>query len=602
MSVGADSSASGWQVYRRLLGYSRRYRFVLAGAVVGMLIEAAAGAGFTALMKPIVDETFIARNGGLSLLLPLAIIGIFLLRGMATLATDYGMAYVGSGVVRDLRQALMSKYLRMPNAAFDRVPVAEMVSRLTYDTEQVAQASTNAIKVMITSSMSVVGLVGVMLWNSPKVTLAVIVLAPTIGVIMTRVSTRYRRLNRGIQDGVAEMAQSAEQTLAGHQEVRIYGARDAELARYDRLADRNARLNVKVETTRGVASSLVQMIGALALALILYLAGREAMADRLTAGQFVSLMIAMMALIPAVRGMSNIQGPIQRGIAAAQKIFSLLDAAQESDTGTRSLLRARGEIEFRHVGVRYHGQAGDALVDVSFIARPGTVTAIVGRSGSGKSTLVRLIPRFYQPDSGQILLDGHALNDYALTDLRRQIALVGQRVMLFDDSVAANIAFGEQAGASAAAIRDAAAAANALEFVDRLPQGLDSRIGGNGDLLSGGQRQRLAIARAVLKDAPILILDEATAALDSESERLVQDALTRLIPDRTTLVIAHRLSTVEHADHVLVLDHGRLAEQGTHAQLLARGGLYAHLHRMQFRNDDTIPNGHADPESTAETM
>ena len=587
MSDGAATAPSPWQTYRRLLGYARPYWPLLAMAALGMVIEAAAAGAFTAMMKPVINETFIAKNRAFSALLPLAIIGIFLLRGVATLSTDYGMARAGRSIVRDLRQAMLAKYLRLPNTAFDLVPVPALVSRLNYDTEQVAQASSEAIKIVVTDSLVIVAMLSVMVWNSPKVTLGVLIMGPLIGGIVRIVSKRYRHLNRGIQDGVAQMAQSAEQTLAGQQEVRIYGANDAELARYNTLANRILRLNVKIELTRGISSSLVQTVGAVALALILFLAGHEALAGRMNAGQFVSLMLAMMALIPSLRRVTNVQSAVQRGVAACQHIFALFDAPEERDEGTRSLLRARGEIVFEHVGLRYHGQSEAALTDISFVARPGTVTAIVGRSGSGKSSLVRLIPRFYEADSGRILLDGEPLDDYALADLRRQIALVGQRVMLFDDTLAANIAYGEQSGASAEAVRAAADAANAQEFIERMPHGMDSRIGENGGLLSGGQRQRLAIARAILKDAPILILDEATAALDNESERLVQDALNHLIPDRTTLVIAHRLSTIEHADQVLVLDGGHLVEQGTHADLLVRNGVYAHLHRMQFRDSPT---------------
>lgn len=579
-SIRATSHA--WRTYRRLLGYAQAYWPLLLAAGVGMLIEAAAAGAFASLMKPMINQTFIAKNRDLGLLLPLAIIGIFVLRGLATLSTDYGMARAGRSIVRDLRVALLDKYLRLPNSTFDRTPVQKLVSRLNYDTEQVAQASTEALKIMITDTLIIVASVSVMIWNSAKITLAVLIMAPAIALILTSVSTRYRHLNRSIQDGVGSMAQSAEQSLAGQQEVRIYGAQQAELDRFAALANRNLRLNLKVEFTKGLSSSLVQFIAAIALAMILYLAGREAIAGRLDAGQFVSLMIAMMTLIPSLRRVANIQGAVQRGVSAADTIFRILDSEQEVDRGTRALTRTQGQLEFRDVGVRYHGQESPALRGVSFIARPGTVTAIVGRSGSGKSTLVSLLPRFYEPETGQILLDGVPLSEYKLADLRRQIAYVGQRVMLFDDSVTANIGYGDAAPA-ASRVQAAAATANALEFVERLPEAFDARIGERGGLLSGGQRQRLAIARAVYKDAPLLILDEATAALDSESERLVQEALQHLIEDRTTLVIAHRLSTIEHADQVLVLDHGALVEQGTHAQLLARDGLYAHLHRSQFR-------------------
>ncbi|ODS61532.1 MAG: lipid A export permease/ATP-binding protein MsbA [Arenimonas sp. SCN 70-307] len=575
-----------WTVYRRLLGRARRYWLLLTAAGLGMVFEAVAAAAFTWMMKPMVDETFVAQNADVRWTIPLVIVGLFVLRGIATYATDYGMARTGRSVVRDLRRDILAKYLRLPSQRFDREPVAAMVSRLNYDSEQVTQASSDALKVILTDSLTIVALLGVMLWYSPRVTLVMLVLAPLIAGISSVVGRRYRRINRGIQDGVANMAQVAEQALSAQQEVKIYGAQDSELARYRSLVDLNLGLGVKVEATRAMASSVVQVLAATGLAVILLVAGHEAARGRMTAGSFVALLTAMMAMLPSLKRITNVQSLVQRGVAAADRLFAILDEPDEPDNGTRPLVRARGDIEFRDVTVTYPGQSRPALEGVSFSAAPGTVTAIVGRSGSGKSTLIRLLPRFYEASAGQVLLDGHPVEDYRLAHLRQQVAMVGQRVMLFDDSIEANIAYGAQAGSDPERVRAAAAAANALEFIERLPGGLQARIGENGGLLSGGQRQRLAIARAILKDAPILILDEATAALDTESERLVQDALQRLIPDRTTLVIAHRLSTVEHADQVLVLDAGRLVEQGTHAQLLARGGLYAHLHRMQFRETE----------------
>jgi subfamily B ATP-binding cassette protein MsbA len=578
-----------WQTYRRLLAYARPYRLFLLAAACGMIIEASAAGLFARMMEPIVNETFVARNQDVRWTLPLAILGLFILRGLATFVTDYGMARAGRSIVRDLRTAVLAKFLRLPSSRFDSEPVAAMVSRLNYDTEQVTQATGEAIKVVITDSLTIVVLLGVMLYQSVRVTLAMFVIAPLIALISAYVGARYRRINRGIQTGVADMAQAAEEVLSAQQEVKIYGAQQAETDRYQALANRNLRLNIKVESTRASASSMVQGLGALALAVILIVAGREAMAGRMSAGSFVSIMMAMMALIPSLKRITNIQSAVQKGIAAAERLFGVLDEDDEKDAGRVPLDRSRGDIEFIGVGLRYESQNQDmpALDNISFRARPGTVTAIVGRSGSGKSTLIRLLPRFYEPSSGQVLLDGQPLANYRLDDLRRQIALVGQRVMLFDGSIAANIAYGQDRSAQDA-IKRAADAANASEFINRLSQGMDTPIGENGALLSGGQRQRVAIARAMLKNAPILILDEATAALDNESERLVQDALNRLIPDRTTLVIAHRLSTIEHADQVLVLDQGRLVEQGTHAQLLASGGLYAHLHRMQFRDEAEV--------------
>ena len=570
-----------WPIYRRLLGLSARYWPLLLVASIGMIVEALAGGTFVQLMKPLVNDGFVHPKPRMAVLLPLAIVGLFVLRGIATFVTDYGMARAGRSVVRDLREQLLGKYLRLPSTHFDTESVPAMVSRLNFDTEQVTQASTDAAKTLVTDGLTIAYLLGIMLWVSVKVTLAMVLIAPLIGVLVWAVGKRYRKISGGIQEGMGALAQSAEQSLAAQQDVKVYGAQSFEQARYSKLANRMLRLNMKVEATRASSSALVQMLAAFALAAIVWVATREALQGRLNAGEFVQLMTAMMGIIPSLRRITNVQSVVGRGVAAAERLFLVLDDNEEPDRGSMALQRARGELVFDRVSLAYPGHETPALHDISFRARPGTVTAIVGRSGSGKTSLVRLVPRFYEPTGGAITLDGVPIDDYRLSDLRRQIALVGQRVMLFDDSIAANIAYASDA--DPARLRAAAEAANAWEFIARLPNQLDTPVGENGALLSGGQRQRLAIARAILRDAPILILDEATAALDTESERLVQDALNRLMPERTTLVIAHRLSTIEHADQVLVLDHGQLVEQGTHAELLARGGLYAHLHRMQFR-------------------
>ncbi|GAB2616217.1 lipid A export permease/ATP-binding protein MsbA [Novilysobacter erysipheiresistens] len=576
-------AVSPWQVYRRLLRFARPYRLLLAVAGVGMLIEAAAAAGFTALMEPVIDETFISKDAASSVWLPLAIVGLFVARGIAGYITDINMAKSGRSIARDLRVQVLGKYLRLPGMRFDSEPVPSMLVRLGSDSDQVAQAAIDAMKVMLQQSLQVIAMLGVMLWTSWQVTIAILIMAPPLAWIMDKVGKRYRRISHKIQESGAALMQSADQALANQQEVKVYGAQGVELTRYAGQADHHLTLSLKVESTRSISSAMVQLMGAIGLALLLFFAGREAMAGRLSAGGFVTLMISMMAMIPSLKQLTNVQGMLQRGVASADRLFDVIDADDEADDGNRGLERARGVLEFREVSARYAGQPRPALDDVSFRAEPGTVTAIVGRSGSGKSTLIKLIPRFYEIESGEILLDGHPLREYRLADLRRQIALVGQQVMLFDGTVAANVAYGELEQAAPEGLDQAIRGANAMEFVERLPEGADTSIGTKGGRLSGGQRQRLAIARAMLKDAPILILDEATAALDTESERLVQDALNRLMPDRTTLVIAHRLSTIEHADQVLVLDEGRIVERGTHSELLEHGGLYAHLHRMQFR-------------------
>ncbi|AXA84070.1 lipid A export permease/ATP-binding protein MsbA [Lysobacter oculi] len=577
MSEGAATRGT----WKRLQGYAKPYRGLLVLAALAMALEAAASAGIVELLKYIVDDIFVAKL--FSWWLPVMMVLLLLARGLFGLVSDYTVARSGRNVARDLRLQLMGKYLRMPGSRFDHEPVPSMLTRLGVDTEQVAQASVDSLKVMISNALQVVALLGVMFWNSWKVSLVLLVLAPAMAWMMGKVGRRYRRLNHEIQQSSAEMLQTADQALHAQQEVKAYGAQASEMERYGGQTARNVRLALKVEVTRGSLSMFVQVLGAIGMAAMLIVAGREAAAGRLSAGGFMAVMTAMVSLVPALRQLTNVQSMLNRGINSADRVFAILDGPDEPDAGTRTLDRAQGLLEFRHVSARYEGQDVPALHDLSFTARPGTVTAIVGRSGSGKSTLIKLIPRFYAPESGEILLDGAPLDDYRLDDLRRQIAMVGQQVMLFDGSIAENIAYGEMQDADASRIDTAIRNANAMEFVERLPNGIDSEVGERGGRLSGGQRQRLAIARAMLKDAPILILDEATAALDNESERLVQDALEQLMPDRTTLVIAHRLSTIEHADQVLVLDQGRLVEQGTHAELIAREGLYAHLHRMQFR-------------------
>lgn len=570
-----------WPIYKRLLGYTQAYWVFMVAAVIGMVVEAVAGYHFTKLMEPLVNRGFVNPEPRMAVILPLTILGLFVARSAATFVSDYALARTGRSVVRDLRQQVLEKYLHLPSSHFDTESTPVMVSRLNYDTEQVTQASADALKTLVADTLTIIGMLAVMLQMSVKVTVAMLVVVPMIGLIVSYVGKRYRRISRGIQDGMGTMAATAEQSLAAQQEVKVHGTQQQEIGRYGRLANRMLGLNMKVETTRAAASSMVQFLAALALAVIVWVSTREALAGRLNAGQFMGLMISMTAIIPSLRRLTSVQSSIARGVAAAERLFGILDLPVERDHGIQKIGRARGELAFEHVMLRYREDTGIALDDISFVAKPGTVTAIVGRSGSGKTSLIRLVPRFYEPNGGRITLDGVSLEDYPLADLRRQVAMVGQKVMLFDDSVGANIAYGMDA--SEDQIRAAAEAANAWEFIERMPQQLQTPVGENGALLSGGQRQRLAIARAILRDAPILILDEATAALDNESERLVQDALQRLMPERTTLVIAHRLSTIEHADQVLVMDHGRIVERGTHQELLALGGLYEHLHKMQFR-------------------
>ncbi len=582
---GAKTYDGAYATYRRLLGYLSGQWPLATLALFGMVFDAGVTTVFTRLIKPMLDKLFIQRDPEMIFWMPIVIIVLFLIRGLATFASGYGVSRIGRSVVAQLRQLVFSRYLRLPASWFDRQSTGQTIARLSYTVEQVAQASTEGIKVVVLDGLTVIGLMWVMLSNSARLTMMLFIMAPLIAIVVWAVGRRYRRINHRIQESVGNVTGIVNEAVEGQREVKVYQGAESERERFAAANERNRRLNVKVAATNALSTSLVQLVAASALAAIIYLATRPSMLGHMSPGTFMSLITAMLLMLPSLKRLTTVQALMQRGVAASQDLFAIVDLPGETDSGTRTPQPCRGEIELRDVSLRYPGQVKPALDRVSLQCPAGSVTALVGRSGSGKSSLASLIPRFYEPDEGSITLDGCALGEYTLDGLRRQIAWVGQQVVLFDDTIGRNIAYGALSGASREAIIEAARAANALEFVDAMPQGLDSRVGEGGTLLSGGQRQRIAIARALLKDAPILILDEATSALDSESERLIQDALKQLMRDRTVLVIAHRLSTVEHADQIVVLDQGRVVEVGRHAELLQRDGHYAALYRMQFRDN-----------------
>lgn len=584
MTAGAPARASSLALYLRLLRHVRPYWVIALLAVLGMVMDAASMGLFARVIKPMLDNLFIARDPASIYWMPILIVSLFTARGLGTFMADYGIAYIGRGVVQQLRQAVFDHYLRLPANFFERESSGHQISRITYSSEQVAQASTDALKTVVVDGLSVLFYLIVMLLVSVQLTLALLILVPAVGVVVTWVGRRYRRISLRIQGSMGTVSGVVEQVVGAHREVKVFGGQRYESARFHQVADETRRLGIKVAATNGMASSVVQLLAAIVLALIILMATRPGMIDTLTPGSFTSLMLAMGGILPSLKRLTTVQANIQRGLAAAEEIFGLLDTPAEADSGTVELTGCEGDLRFDNVHLHYPKAPMPALHGITLHCRPGTVTALVGRSGSGKSSLASLVPRFHEPGQGQVLLDGHPLGEYRLSSLRRQIAWVGQHVVLFDDTVAGNIAYGALDTASEAEILAAAEAANAMEFIDQLPEGIHTRVGEGGKLLSGGQRQRIAIARALLRDAPILILDEATSALDTRSERLVQDAVRKLIRNRTVIVIAHRLSTVEHADRIVVLERGRIVEEGNHRELLAHGGAYAALYQLQFRD------------------
>ncbi len=577
-----DPDRHGAALYRRLLGYLRPHRGVFALAVLAMVVTAGTEPWFAKIMKDILGEGFVRRDPAFIATIPWLIVGLFLVRGVAGFTGTYCMRWVGRRVIYRLRGQLFDHLLRLPAAYFDRHPSGHLVSKLIYDAEQVDAATTSALTTLVKDSAAVIGLLGWMIYLSPILTLTFVVVAPLLVWIVQLMSSRFRRASRSIQDSVGSIAHLAKEAVQAQRMVKIYGAYEAERIHFDRANNHNRQQSMKKATVAAASVPVIEFVGASALGGIVYFAARLTGGGGMEVATFVSYITAMLLLMGPARRLTKVNEPLQMGLAAARSVFEVLDEPVEADRGRRGLDRVRGLIEYRDVHFRYPGRRRRVLNGVSFTIEPGQTVALVGPSGAGKSTVAALLARFYAVTAGEIRLDGIPLEEIRLEALRRHIAIVPQEVVLFDDSIRNNIAYGDPGPVSGERVRRAAEAAHVLEFADRLPEGLDTRIGEHGTRLSGGQRQRIAIARALYRDAPILILDEATSSLDTESERQVRDAIERLIADRSTLVIAHRLSTIERADGIVVLDRGRVVEFGSHEALLHAGGHYARLYRNQL--------------------
>ena len=569
-----------WQTYRRLLSYLRPYRGVFFLGVVGAILFSVSMVSFTVFAKFFGDGTFENRDPRTIVWLPLALIALFFLRGLGDFTQTYCMGYVGRQIVKQLRAQVFTRMVHLPTSYYDRNSTATLLSRLTYNTEQVGQATTDSVVVAIREALTIVGSLIALLVINTRLTLIALTMGPLIAWLVTLINRKFRRYSRRIQDSMGDITRVAKETLEAPRVVKVYNAEQYQDSQFESVNEHNRRSHMRLILTKGLSNPTVQMITALGSSFILSIAISDAISNRMSMGDLLAFLVALVNIAQPLRSLVGVSGPLQQGIAAGQSLFELLDEPSEPAGGRWTAERVRGDIEFKGVAFSYATGKGAALQHVDLSISAGQRVAFVGRSGSGKSTLVNLLPRFYDPDAGTVLIDGRDVREYDLHSLREQIALVSQEVVLFNGSIRSNIAFGREASASA--IEDAARAAHVLEFTRDLPEGLDTLVGDRGVLLSGGQRQRISIARALLKNAPILILDEATSALDTESERIIQTALEKLMQNRTTLVIAHRLSTIETADRIVVLDAGRIVESGTHAQLLERSGAYATLHRLQF--------------------
>ncbi|MDD8057860.1 lipid A export permease/ATP-binding protein MsbA [Shewanella metallivivens] len=589
-----------WVVFKRLMTYVVPMKAKFIMAVLALLTYGAVDAAFIAFIKPFIDEGFsqtpsvvagvdVPTHGGFNadnnimFMAPIVVILMFSLRGIANFVSTYCVSFISAQLIMDMRQQVFEHYLRLPVSYIDRENSGNLISRVTFDTEQIARASGSALISIVRDSMTAIGMLVIMFYYSWQLSLCILVIGPIIGIVISVVSRRFRKVSKQIQSAMGGVTATTEQMIKGHKNVLVFGGQKTELERFYKVNDRNRYQNMKLAVAQSVSQPLIMVIGSFALAFVLYAATWDSMKTDLTAGTFAAILGAMLAMLQPIKNLTRVNAEFQRGIAACTTVFELLDTAPETDNGTFTVDRVQGKLRFDNVTFSYPEQDKAALNGIDFEVKPGKTVALVGRSGSGKSTIASLITRFYCGlTQGDITLDDTSIYDYQLKSLRNQVALVSQQVTLFNDTIANNIAYAYPGEVTRDQIVKAAELAYAMEFINTLPEGLETQVGENGVLLSGGQRQRIAIARAMLRDAPVLILDEATSALDTESEKAIQKGLDNLRHNRTSIVIAHRLSTIESADEILVIDQGQIVERGNHSELIAQAGIYANLYKMQF--------------------